>query len=67
MALDLTGKHLIAGAWKSSGSTFKSEPATGEAREFSTGTPELVDEAARAAEEAFWTYGYTSREARAAL
>lgn len=67
MALDLTGKHLIAGAWKSSGSTFKSEPATGEAREFSTGTPELVDEAARAAEEAFWTYGYPSREARAAF
>ncbi|ORE92732.1 aldehyde dehydrogenase (NADP(+)) [Aurantimonas sp. 22II-16-19i] len=67
MALELTGKHLIAGEWKASGQTFQSEPASGEAREFSVGTPDLVDEAVRAAEEAFWSYAATSREARAAF
>ena len=49
MALELTGKHLIAGEWKASGASFKSEPMTGEPREFSTGTPELVDAAVKAA------------------
>ena len=67
MALELTGKHLIAGEWKASGQTFKSEPASGEAREFSVGTPALVDEAVKAAEAAFWSYAATSREARAAF
>ncbi|MCE7027074.1 aldehyde dehydrogenase (NADP(+)) [Jiella avicenniae] len=67
MALELTGKHLIAGEWKGSGASFKSEPMTGEPRDFSIGTPELVDAAVKAAEEAFWTYGYSSREERAAF
>jgi acyl-CoA reductase-like NAD-dependent aldehyde dehydrogenase len=47
--------------------TFKSEPAHGDAHEFSVGTPAHVDAAAKAAEEAFWSYGYSSREERAAL
>ena len=59
------GKHLIAGEWVAGATTFRSEPAHGEAHDFSVGTPELVDRAAKAAEEAFWTYGYSSREDRA--
>ena len=59
------GKHLIAGEWVATEDTFRSEPAQGEAHDFSVGTPELVDRACKAAEEAFWTYGYTSREERA--
>jgi 2,5-dioxopentanoate dehydrogenase len=59
------GKHLIAGQWIATKTTFQSEPAHGLAHDFSVGTPELVDQACRAAEEAFWTYGYSSREDRA--
>lgn len=59
------GKHLIAGAWVAGDTTFASEPAHGPVHQFSVGTPALVDEACCAAEEAFWTYGYTTREARA--
>lgn len=59
------GKHLIAGEWVASGQTFASEPAHGPAHEFSVGTVDLVNSACEAAEEAFWTYGYTSREERA--
>ncbi len=63
----LTGKHLIAGEWTGGDTTFKSEPAHGEANEFAVGTPALVDAAATAAEEAFWSYGYSTREERAAF
>ncbi|CTQ54882.1 NADP-dependent fatty aldehyde dehydrogenase [Roseibium album] len=59
------GKHLIAGQWIATKTTFQSEPAHGLAHDYSVGTPELVDQACRAAEEAFWTYGYSSREDRA--
>jgi 2,5-dioxopentanoate dehydrogenase len=59
------GKHLIAGQWIATKTTFQSEPAYGLAHDYSVGTPELVDQACRAAEEAFWTYGYSSREDRA--
>jgi len=59
------GKHLIAGTWVAGASTFRSEPATGDAFNYAVGTPDLVDAACRAAEEAFWTYGYTTRTARA--
>ncbi len=65
MTFEPHGKHLIAGSWIATAQTFRSEPAHGPAHEFSVGTPELVDQAVRAAEEAFWTYGYTTREARA--
>ncbi|SLN12831.1 Alpha-ketoglutaric semialdehyde dehydrogenase [Roseivivax jejudonensis] len=61
------GKHLIAGDWVAGDQTFTSQPAHGPAHAYSVGTPELVDRAAEAAEEAFWTYGYASREARAAF
>lgn len=59
------GKHLIAGQWVGSSDTFTSEPAHGDAFQYSVGTPDLVDAACQAAEEAFWSYGYSSREDRA--
>ncbi len=61
------GKHLIAGEWIAGDATFQSEPASGSAHEFSVGTPALVDRACAAAEEAFWSYGYSTREERAAF
>jgi len=63
----LKGKHLIAGEWVGADETFRSEPASGEAHVFAAGNPALVDRAARAAEEAFWTYGYAPHPARAAF
>ena len=59
------GKHLIAGDWVAGDATFSSEPAHGEAHDYSVGTPALVDRACQAAEEAFWSYGYSTREERA--
>lgn len=59
------GKHLVAGDWIAGESGFKSEPAHGPAHTFSVGTPELVDQAVKGAEEAFWSYGYSSRAERA--
>lgn len=67
MAYTPTGKHLIAGAWVASTDTFASSPATGPSHTFSKGTPALVDQAVKAAEEAFETYAYSSREERAAF
>ncbi|WBU52845.1 aldehyde dehydrogenase (NADP(+)) [Paracoccus sp. SCSIO 75233] len=61
------GKHLIAGDWVSGAAMFPSEPAHGPSHYFSVGTVDLVNRACEAAEEAFWTYGYTSREDRAAF
>lgn len=61
------GKHLIAGEWINGSATFRSEPAHGTAHDFAVGTPDLVDRAAQAAEDAFWTYGYSTREERAAF
>ena len=65
MSYNLTGKHLIAGQWVAGEQTFQSEPAHGPANTFPVGTPAMVDQAARAAEEAFWSYGYSTREERA--
>ena len=67
MKFEPHGKHLIAGEWKAGTTTFPSEPASGASHEFSVGTPELVDQACHAAEDAFWTYGYSTREERAAF
>ncbi len=61
------GKHLVAGVWTGSDGRFSSAPAHGPAHEFCTGTADLVDAACKAAEEAFWSYGHTSRDARAAF
>ncbi|KPF42860.1 aldehyde dehydrogenase (NADP(+)) [Rhizobium sp. AAP43] len=67
MAYTPTGKHLIAGNWIATTETFASSPATGPSHTFSKGTPALVDQAVKAAEEAFETYGYSTREERAAF
>ncbi|MTH35464.1 aldehyde dehydrogenase family protein [Paracoccus limosus] len=61
------GRHLIAGAWIGSAAQFDSSPAHGPAHRFSIGTPELVAQACEAAEAAFWSYGYSTRETRAAF
>jgi NADP-dependent aldehyde dehydrogenase len=61
----LNGKHLIAGQWVAGNQTFTNDPVTGTADEFSVGTPALVDAAVQAAEEAFWSFGYSSRASRA--
>lgn len=67
MAYTYRGQHLIAGQWISSEQTFMSSPATGTAQAFSVGTVAQVDLAVVAAEEAFWSYGYNTRETRAAF
>ncbi|MBI1218124.1 MAG: aldehyde dehydrogenase family protein [Rhodobacteraceae bacterium] len=61
------GKHLIAGEWVGGGATFRSEPAHGPAHDFSIGSVAQVDLAVTAAEDAFWNFGYSPREARAAF
>jgi NADP-dependent aldehyde dehydrogenase len=63
----LTGKHLISGSWVSSAATFFSAPAHGDGHDFAVGTAADVDRAVVAAEEAFATYGWSSRSDRAAL
>ncbi|NIZ08114.1 aldehyde dehydrogenase (NADP(+)) [Pseudooceanicola sp. HF7] len=67
MTFEPHGKHLIAGTWTAGETTFRSAPAHGPAHDFSVGTPALVNQAVEAAEEAFWTYGYTTRAERAAF
>jgi NADP-dependent aldehyde dehydrogenase len=62
-----SGKHLIAGEWVAGDATFSSQPATGAPHRFAAGTAAHVDRAAKAAEEAFWSYGYASRAERAAF
>ncbi|MGR3804654.1 aldehyde dehydrogenase (NADP(+)) [Marinibacterium profundimaris] len=61
------GKNLIAGEWVAGEATFASAPVSGPSHSFTDGSPALVDAAVKAAEEAFWTYGYSSREDRAAF
>ena len=61
------GKQLVAGQWVAGDATFTSEPAHGASHAFSVGTADQVDTACRAAEEAFWSYGYSSRAERAAF
>lgn len=61
----LTGKHLIAGHWVASDETFASTPASGPPHRFSIGTAAQVDHACQAAEDAFWSYGASSRADRA--
>jgi alpha-ketoglutaric semialdehyde dehydrogenase len=65
--MTLTGKHLIAGQWLGGDATFCSCPTHGPAHEFAMGTPAHVAQAAEAAEAAFWSYGTSSRETRAAF
>ena len=61
------GMHLIAGNWIKGDATFASSPAFGPSRAFAVGRVRDVDAAARAAEHAFWSYGYSTRKERAAF
>ena len=61
------GAHLIAGQWVATEDSFASEPAHGPSHRFAVGTPALVAQAAKAAEDAFLTYGWTTRAERAAF
>ncbi len=61
----LTGKHLVAGQWLDGEDTFENEPVTGAPDTFAVGTVGLVDRAAQAAEDAFWSFGYSTRAERA--
>ena len=63
----LKGKHFVAGQWLNGDGTFTNTPVEGAADSFAVGTSALVDKAARAAEEAFLSYGYSTRAERAAL
>ncbi|MFK7836200.1 MAG: aldehyde dehydrogenase (NADP(+)) [Sulfitobacter sp.] len=63
----LIGKHLIAGDWVGGDATFTNQPVAGAPDHFAIGTPDLVDRAAQAAEDAFWSYGYSTRVERAAF
>jgi len=59
------GKHLIAGQWVAGSATFQSAPAHGPAHTFANGTAQQVDDACQAAEDAFWSYGYSTAKDRA--
>ena len=61
------GNHLIAGEWVATPDRFYNEPVSGEPAAFSVGTVDLVNRAAEAAENAFWSYGYSSAAERAVL
>ncbi len=63
----INGKHLIAGEWIDTDIKFKSSPANGQSHEFSVGNSTLVNKAAESAEEAFFSYGNSSRHERAIL
>lgn len=59
------GQHLIAGQRHASELQFQSAPAHGTTHSYSVGTPQLVDKACQAAEDAFWSFGSTTRDERA--
>ncbi|MBY6067145.1 aldehyde dehydrogenase (NADP(+)) [Leisingera aquaemixtae] len=61
------GNHLIAGAWTPGETRFPSSPATGPSHDFSVGRVSDVNAAVEAAEDAFASYGATSRAERAAF
>jgi NADP-dependent aldehyde dehydrogenase len=67
MTFTPNGKHLVAGEWLDGDGTFMSSPAQGPAHSFAVGTVALVNRAAEAAEEAFLSYGYSTRAERAAF
>ncbi|WP_150525704.1 aldehyde dehydrogenase (NADP(+)) [Roseibium sediminis] len=67
MSFEPHGKHLIAGEWTGSEGTFASQPVRGPSHQTANGGAAEVERAVVAAEEAFWTYGYSSRAERAAF
>lgn len=52
-----TGRNLVAGNWRAGPRPFRSTPVHGPAHDFTAGSPEMVDVAVCAAEEAFAPYG----------
>jgi alpha-ketoglutaric semialdehyde dehydrogenase len=67
MTFQPTGNHLIAGHWTPGTQSFMSSPAHGPAHSYSVGSVENIDKAVEAAEDAFWSFGYSSRDHRAAF
>lgn len=67
MAFTPHGKHLIAGKRIGTDATFSSEPASGNAFEYSVGSPTLVAQACEAAAAAFPGFADVPREERAKL
>ncbi len=63
----LIGKHLIAGDWVAGATSFENMPTEGAPDSFAKGEPAHVAAAAEAAEEAFWSYGFSTRATRAAF
>ena len=61
------GKHFIASNLVGSDIKFSSKPAHGPAHNFSVGSPTHIDAAVNAAENSFWSFGYSSRKERAAF
>ncbi|CAM3296159.1 aldehyde dehydrogenase (NADP(+)) [Paracoccus nototheniae] len=61
------GAHLIAGQQIATTARFTSDPAHGDAHQFSIGNPDLVAKACAAAEAAFDDFAATTREDRARL
>ena len=61
----LNGNSLVAGEWLGSEARFENAPLDGPSDSFSKGTPELVNLACEKAEEAFWSYGYSTAATRA--
>jgi len=59
------GNHVIAGVAVQGDEQFESEPATGTAESYSVGRVSDVEKAVSAAEQAFLSYGYSERRARA--
>ena len=63
----LIGKSLIAGEWAGSDEMFENAVVSGASDSFHKGTAEMVDRAAKAAEEAFWDWGYSKGSDRVAF
>lgn len=59
------GNHFVAGQLVKGDEFFNSDPATGDPSPFSVGRESDVNQAVEAAEDAFTTYGYSSRQSRA--
>ena len=65
MSFTPRGQHLIAGQWTGSVDQFESLAEGLEPLRVAEGGPAEVERAVQAAETAFWSYGYSSAEARA--
>jgi len=63
----IIGKHLIAGEWLGSESTFRSEPHRGTGREYAQGRVSDINRAAELATEAFKSYSRTHAGTRSEL